>query len=252
MEKAIRVISIERGYDPRDYTLVAFGGAGGLHACGLAAALEIPRVLVPQFPGGLSALGILRADVVKDFSKTMLLRVDSVRQASKEVRRTFAEIQRQAMREMRGEGFDGSRVRIERLLEMRYVGQAFELTVSAAGDFIRRFHLAHEKRYGYSDSKRAVEIVNIRARAIGLTPKPALPRLRKGTANARDAVVSERDVFFLGRRIKTTIYDRAQLFAGNRLPGPAIVAEYSATTVIEPGWQGRVDTFGNLVLEPAR
>lgn len=252
MEKAIRVISIERGYDPRDYTLVVFGGAGGLHACGLAAALEIPRVLVPQFPGGLSALGILRADVVRDFSRTILVRVDSARQASGEVERAFAEVEKHAAQEMRQEGFKGPRMRIERLLEMRYVGQAFELTVSAAGNFVRRFHLAHEKRYGYSDSQRAVEIVNIRARAIGLTPKPALPRLQRGGADARKAIMSERDVFFAGRGIKTRIYDRGRLFAGNHLPGPAIVAEYSATTVIEPGWRGRVDPYGNLVLESAR
>ncbi|HEV2489879.1 MAG TPA: hydantoinase/oxoprolinase family protein [Candidatus Acidoferrales bacterium] len=251
MEKAIRVISIERGYDPRDYTLVAFGGAGGLHACGLAAALEIPRVLVPQIPGGLSALGILRADVVKDFSRTILLRVNSARQASGEIARVFRAIEKLAAQEMRQEGFEGRQFRIERLLEIRYIGQAFELTVSSTGDFIRSFHLSHQKRYGYSDPKRAVEIVNLRARAIGLTSKPALPRLQKGSADARRAIIDDREVFFSGRRIKTKIYDRALLLAGNRLLGPAIVAEYSATTVISPGWRGRVDAFGNLILELA-
>lgn len=252
MEKAIRVISVERGYDPRDYTLVAFGGAGGLHACGLAAALEIPRVLVPKFPGGLSALGILRADAVKDLSKTVILSVDSERQARRELQRHFSAIERQAVRDMRNEGFAPPQIRIEKLLDMRYIGQAFELTVPAAGDFVRSFHAAHEKRYGYSDARRAVEIVNIRARAIGLTPKPELSRLRKGHADARAATVGNSPVIFAGKRLTTNIYDRARLLAGNCLRGPAIVAEYSATTVIEPGWQGRVDAYGNLILERAR
>ncbi|HEV2340207.1 MAG TPA: hydantoinase/oxoprolinase family protein [Candidatus Acidoferrales bacterium] len=252
MEKAIRVISVERGYDPRDYTLVAFGGAGGLHACGLASALEIPRVLVPKFPGGLSALGILRADAVKDFSKTVILSVDSERQARRELQRHFSAIERQAVRDMRNEGFAPPQIRIEKLLDMRYIGQAFELTVPAAGNFVRSFHAAHEKRYGYSDAKRAVEIVNIRARAIGLTPKPELSRLRKGHADARVATVGNSRVIFAGKKLATNIYDRARLLAGNRLRGPAIVAEYSATTVIEPGWQGRVDAYGDLILERAR
>lgn len=255
MEKAIRVISIERGYDPRDYTLVAFGGAGGLHACGLAAALEIPRVLVPKFPGGLSALGILRADVVKDFSKTILLQVNSARDsstASKALKQHFAAIERQAVRDMRQEGFAPPQIRIEKLLDMRYVGQSFELTVSAAADFVRSFHAAHDRRYGYSDPNRAVEIVNIRARAIGITPKPELSRLRKGGEDSRAAILDKRGVLFAGKKLATNIYDRAHLLAGNRLQAPAVVAEYSATTVVEPGWRGRVDALGNLILERAR
>ena len=252
MEKAIRVISIERGHDPRDYALVAFGGAGGLHACGLAAALEIPRVLIPKFPGGLSALGILRADVVKDFSKTILLPVESARAASEALRREFAQIDRQASAAMRGEGFRGRQMQIEHLLDLRYIGQAYELSVLAGGDFVQSFHRAHEKRYGYADAKRAVEIVNVRARAIGLTPKPALPKIPRGGSESRGAVMQERGMFFGGRAIKTKIYDRSRLRAGNRFRGPAIVAEYSATTVVLPEWGVHVDACGNLVMELAR
>lgn len=252
MEKAIRVISIERGYDPRDYTLVAFGGAGGLHACGLAAALEIPRVLMPRFPGGLSALGILRADAVKDFSKTILMEADSARHASSQLRRHFAAIERQARHDLRAEGFAPRQIRIERLLDMRYIGQAFELTVPADGDFVRSFHAAHERRYDYGDPNRAVEIVNIRARAIGLTPKPELSRLRAGGPDSRPAIMDKREVFFAGKRLRANVYDRSRFLAGNLLHGPAIIVEYSATTVVEPGWQGSVDTYGNLVLERAR
>ncbi|MHB8539407.1 MAG: hydantoinase/oxoprolinase family protein [Candidatus Acidiferrales bacterium] len=252
MEKAIRVISIERGHDPRDYALVAFGGAGGLHACGLAEALEIPCVLIPKFPGGLSALGILRADVVKDFSKTILLPVGSARAASATLRSEFVKIEKQAVSAMRQEGFHGRQMEIERLLDMRYIGQAYELSVPAEGDFVRSFHRAHEKRYGYADTERAVEIVNVRARAIGLTPKPALVKIPRGGSESRGALMQERDVFFGGRSVKTEIYDRSRLRAENRFRGPAIVAEYSATTVVPPGWSVHVDAYGNLAMERAR
>jgi N-methylhydantoinase A len=252
MEKAIRVISIERGYDPRDYTLVAFGGAGGLHGCGLAAALEIPRVLIPKFPGGLSALGILRADVVKDFSRTILLAVESRQTTHQALLREFVAMEKLAVKDMRLEGFGQRQLRVERFVDMRYIGQAYELTVNANGDFVASFHRAHERRYGYSDAKRAVEIVNVRARAIGLTPKPTLPRVRAGGADAGASSVGERKVFFGGRPAKTRVYDRSRLCAGNRLRGPAIVTEYSATTVILPGWRARVDAYGNLVMEQTR
>lgn len=252
MEKAIRVISVERGYDPRDYTLVAFGGAGGLHACGLAAALEIPRVLIPRFPGGLSALGILRADVVKDFSRTILLPVESRSAVSGALRKEFATMEKLAGREMLAEGFVRSQVRIERLLDMRYVGQAYELSVPEKGGFVATFHRAHERRYGYSDSKRVVEIVNVRVRAIGSTPKPALPKVPAGSPNASRSLIGKRPVFFSGRQVETRIYDRSTLRAGNRLRGPAVVTEYSATTVVLPAWHVRVDGYGNLILERER
>jgi N-methylhydantoinase A len=252
MGKAIRVISIERGYDPRDYTLVAFGGAGGLHACGLAAMLEIPRVLIPKFPGGLSALGILRADVVKDFSRTILLTVASKRAAASSLQREFTRTEKLAYTDMRREGFIGRQVRIERLLAMRYIGQAYELNVSAAGDFVSAFHRAHERRYGYSDAKRPVEIVNIRLRAVGVTPKPALPRIPRRSQSPRKSLIGERHVFINGNGLKTGIYDRALLCAGTQFSGPAIVTEYSATTVVLPDWHARVDTYGNLVMERTR
>lgn len=252
MEKAIRVISVERGYDPRDYTLVAFGGAGGLHACGLAAGLEIPRVLIPKFPGGLSALGILRADVVKDFSRTILLPVESRQSVSDALGREFVAMEKLAVKEMLAEGFARSQVRIERLVDMRYVGQAYELSVPEKGNFVASFHRAHERRYGYSDVKRAVEIVNVRSRAAGSTPKPALPKVPEGGPNADRSLVSDRSVFFAGRQMKTRIYDRSSLRAGNRFRGPAVVTEYSATTVVLPSWRVRVDRYGNLIMERER
>jgi len=252
MEKAIRVISVERGYDPRDYTLVAFGGAGALHACELAAALQMPRVLVPKIPGALSALGILRADVVKDVSQTVRLAVVRALETRQELQRRLASIEQGGVREMRAEGFSRRQVRIERLLDMRYVGQAYELTVPAGGDFVETFHRAHERRYGYADPSRAVEIVNVRARLSGATPKPALPKSRGGGISARAGLLEHRTVQIAGRSKRMAIYDREKLCAGNRFAGPAVVVEYSATTFVPPGWRGRVDAYENMVLEPER
>jgi len=251
MEKAIRVISVERGYDPRDYTLVAFGGAGGLHACDLAAALRTPRVLVPKFPGGLSALGILRADVVKDFSQTVRLAVVSAasRDCATALRRAFARLERRGAREMAREGF--TQFRIERALDLRYIGQAYELTVPAAGDFLGNFRRVHQRRYGYADPACPVEVVNVRARFVATTPRPAGATLRTVRYRATPKPPTGRTrhmAFFGGRALRTAIYDRERLAAGNRFPGPAIVSEYSATTLVPPGWRARVDAYGNLVL----
>jgi N-methylhydantoinase A len=249
VEKAVRVISIERGYDPREYTLVAFGGAGGLHACGLAAALGIRRVLMPKFPGGLSALGILLADVVRDFSRTMRFELRSLDEARLGMSPTFRSLERQARREMAREGFSPARTTIERLVDLRYLGQGYELTVPAAGDFLAAFHRAHAQRFGYSDAARAVEGVNLRVRFIGATRRPEFPRLPPSGTDARRAIVGERQAIFSSGVMRVApVYARAQLAAGNRFAGPAIVGEYSATTLVEPGWLARVDAWGNLQL----
>jgi N-methylhydantoinase A len=255
MEKAIRVISVERGHDPRDYTLVAFGGAGALHACDLAAALEIPRVLVPCFPGALSALGILRADVTKDFSHTIRVEVRSSSEFRGKLRQEFAALEREGHKQMRAEGFARGSVRIDRTLDVRYAGQSYELTVPFAGDYVATFHQAHEQRYGYSDRNRSCEVVNVRARFTGKVPKSGLPKLRTRSSNPDDAVVAmpeKSTAIFSGRKHPTTIYDRAKLQPGNRISGPAVVTEYSATTVMPPHWAGRVDPYGNIILEPRR
>jgi N-methylhydantoinase A len=248
MEKAIRVISVERGHDPRDYTLVAFGGAGGLHACDLAASLRIPRVLIPRLPGGLSALGILRADVIHDYSRTLRLTVESVAATRRAFASEFAKLESRGRAVLCSEGFVGWGIRVERLLDMRYIGQAYELTVPEAGDFLGAFHRAHDRRYGYSDPGRPAEVVNVRARIIGVTAKPKLDRLRRLARNAKVPVVETRRAMFGGRAFQTRVYDRARLQRGNEFAGPAIVSEYSATTVIPPEWRGIVDSWGNLIL----
>lgn len=248
MEKAIRVISIERGRDTRDYTLVAFGGAGGLHACSLAETFSMPRVLVPKFPGALSALGILRADVVKDFSHTVLLAVKSAAAAALSLRRAFAQIDREGLSTMRREGFSKREIQVERFLDIRYAGQAYELSVPATGNFIRAFHREHELRYGYSSPMKAIEILNVRSRFIGLTPRLPWPRYRPGRPECRSAIVATRDVIFGAKSRRTPIYVREKIRAGNLVRGPAIIAEYSGTTVVPPGWRALVDSYENLTL----
>lgn len=256
MEKAIRVISIERGRDPRDFTLVAFGGAGGLHACRLATSLGIPRVLIPRFPGGLSALGILSADVVKDYSRTLRLEIESPAAARSRLQEAFAGIESRGLREMRAEGFPRSRVRIERLLDLRYVGQGYELSVPAGGDYLAAFHREHERRYGYADRSWRVELVNLRSRFIGPSPGLPLRPRRESPRKGRASATGRRMVFFpsvnLLQPVTTVIYDRSRMQPGQRIGGPAIVFEYSATTAIPPGWRGRVDRYENLVLERKR
>jgi N-methylhydantoinase A len=251
MEKAIRVISIERGHDPRDYTLVAFGGAGGLHGCDLAAALRLPQVLVPRLPGGLSALGILRADVAKEYVRTVQLPARSPGTA-RSLAAAFAAMERNGLRELAREGHRGpAQVRVERMLDCRYTGQGYELTIPVGRgfyEFVGAFHRAHEQRYGYSDPTRPLEVVNVRVRMAGLTPKPAVARARLSSASpaaAREAVDS---IFVGGRGVPAAYYRRERLRAGNRLRGPAVVTEYGATTFVPPGWTCRVDSYGNLLL----
>jgi N-methylhydantoinase A len=155
-------------------------------------------------------------------------------------------------RQMFAEGFSNGSVQIQRSLDVRYSGQSYELNVPFTDDFVSAFHIVHEKRYGYSDRARACEVVNIRVRFMGRTPKPTLPKMPPGGSNPAAALVGKSRVLFRSRRKSTAIYDRSRLRTGNRIPGPAIVTEYSATTLIPPDWAGRVDRNGNLILEPHR
>jgi N-methylhydantoinase A len=248
MEKAIRVISVERGHDPRDYTLVAFGGAGGMHACALASALDMRGALLPMFPGGLSALGILRADVVKEFSRTVLLAVDQTVETTKELRRLFRLLAEDAQRVLLKEGFAPSKIRTEQRLDMRYAGQAYELSVPASGDFAAAFHRAHEQRYGYHDSKRAVEIVNLRCRATGITDKPELEKIARATRGAKAPRSTSLHCVLGGRMQTARLIARGELRAGDSFAGPAFVSEYSATTLVPSGWRGAVDSYGQILL----
>jgi N-methylhydantoinase A len=247
MERALRLVSVERGHDPRRFTLVSFGGAGGLHAGALAEALRIPRVLVPKHPGAFSALGVLLADVVKDYSRTVMLTVTAGERLPRAVTEHFAALERQARDDLRAEGFAAARLQLVRSLAIRYRGQSFELEIKWGNDALAAFHQAHRDRYGHADPSRAVEIVSVRLRGVGLTEKPPLERARR----LRRITVPPQfhAPMRLGpRAARVPVYDREQLPPGAALVTPAVVIEYGSTTLVPPGWRAAVDGWHNLVL----
>jgi N-methylhydantoinase A len=244
MEQAIRLISVERGYDPREFTLFCFGGAGGLHAASLARGLGMPRVVVPRFPGALSALGLLLADVRKDYSRTLL--VDAAGSA-RVVTTTLKQLHKTAKDELRAEGFSGREIEFTDFVDLRYRGQSYELTVGLSPDFIESFHRAHERRYGYANRGRAVELVNVRTTFVGRTVKPSFRKVSK--AKGRPVAREVRHVWIDRKRVKAAIYDRALLSSGHVIKGPAIIGEYSSTTLVPPDFRCVVDPYLNLVLE---
>ena len=249
MAAALRVISVERGFDPRAFTLVTFGGSGPLHAVELARQLGIPRVVVPCNPGLLSALGVLLSDNVQDFSRTVMLPTDGTDTGRLE--RLFRTLETRGTASLRREGFPAAKIRLERWIDLRYRGQSFEISVPFSRGFAAEFHRRHEERYGYADPERPSEIVTVRVRARGLADKPDLPRGRAGRPDPSAARIGTKAVSFEeGTSAATPIYERSLLRAGHRLRGPALVFEYSASTAIPPGYRCRVDSWRNLVIEP--
>jgi N-methylhydantoinase A len=245
MEKAIRVVSIERGYDPREFTLVAFGGAGGLHACELAESLSIPRVIVPAMPGALSAFGILVSDVVKDFSRTVLWRAQEKLPIAR-LRAEFAKLRQGAEREFLSERWTG-RLHHEFSIDTRYRGQGYELNVSFTSGLIHAFHREHQRRYGYQHAKKEIELVTLRLRstmkAVSTMAKAeALPR-------SKPQPVERSFVNLTGKPVPTPIHSRESLQPGRKQSGPAIITEYSATTVVPPGDRFFLERAGNLLIE---
>jgi N-methylhydantoinase A len=247
MERALRVVSIERGFDPRDFALVAFGGAGGLHACELADALAIPTVIIPAHPGALSAIGILESDVVKDFSRTVLWRTDG-RLPRAELDQEFRNLEAVANREFRGEGWSG-RLHHERSLDLRYRGQGYELNVPTGEDILGRLHKEYQRRYGYHHAGREIEIVTLRLRTKLRTARPKITTTtRRSRADSRLIPIERAPVVFKGRSVLTPVYERADLPPTYTLRGSAVITEYSATTVIPPGKAFCLDALGNLII----
>jgi N-methylhydantoinase A/oxoprolinase/acetone carboxylase beta subunit len=250
MERAIRVISVERGFDTREFALFSFGGAGGMHACSLARKLRIPTVIVPKHAGVLSALGMLLSDTIKDYSFSVLRREDRV--AYPELNGLYRPLMVQALSDLKGEGFPRPKSRLLRFLDVRYVGQSYELTVPFIPGFRREFHRAHLRTYGYADEKRPVEVVNLRVKAIGITEKPPLSRIGRGGKDPEDARISRRTMRFGGKNYRAGVYARERLRAGNEIVGPALVLDYESTAVCPPDFCCRVDRFGNLVITVRR
>ncbi|MCA9959871.1 MAG: hydantoinase/oxoprolinase family protein, partial [Anaerolineales bacterium] len=274
MERAIRKISVERGYDPRIFTLVPFGGAGPLHACELAEAMQIPRVLIPAVPGVLSALGMLVAAPTKDYSQTVMAALGEreERGGKREEGRgkreegrgkreegegrlamALALLHERALAEMAAEGYAPAGVALHDSLDVRYKGQSHELTIPyvlpGTQSAIRAaFHAAHEARYGYAQLAAMVEVVTVRVTAVAHVTPPHIPVQPLAGTVAQAAVIGEKEVWFARQPVRTTLYDRAQLRPGNCFVGPAVVFQYDTTSVIPPGWETAVDAYGNLVV----
>ena len=240
MEKAIRVISVEKGYDPRDFTLVAFGGGGPLHACSLARSLQVSRVLVPALPGALSAVGILLADTMREYSRTVMQSMEADLDAA------FVELEKMGFAEFETEGLVGESFRSA---DLRYTGQGYELNIPHGPTMADAFHTLHKRRYGFANESRPLEIVNIRVRLVAAGEPFEAPRQELIEGDGSAALAGSRSVYFDGIPHETRLYERDLLHAGDVFSGPAIISEYSSATILPPGDVLRVDTFGNLLIE---
>jgi N-methylhydantoinase A len=247
MERALRHISVERGHDPRGFTLIPFGGAGGLHAVELARALQIPRVLLPFAPGALSAIGVLAADVVKEQSRTVMWEAGTA--VSRKLDRVFRELEKEGRAVLKREGYPESKQRHKRSLAARYKGQSFELQIKqTSGNIAAAFHRAHRARYGYAQEKNVVEIVSARVRSIGVVEK--LKTQRANVASSAVAKPHDSVATYFGRnKVQVAVYQRDRLSAGARLRVPCIVTEYSATTVVPENTSVMVDKHKNVVIQ---
>ncbi len=254
MVRGIRRVSVEMGYDPRDFALVPFGGAGPLHGVDLAEALSMDRVIVPAHPGIGSAFGMLSADVRHDYVKTYI--TPAVEADHKQVEGLFVEMEAQATDQLNREGFSGEAVILDRKVDMRYLRQAYELTVpltktpfspEAALQLVRRFHDMHRHAYGYARDEEPVEVVNLRLVAFGKLPGLKL-QARKSGEEVQPKPFVNRTVYFGGQPLETAIYQRDTLQPGQVVRGPAIVEQLDSTVVVTPTFTAECDPYGNLIM----
>lgn len=245
MERALRVISIERGYDPRDFTLVSFGGAGGLHASDLARALNIPTVIIPPQAATLSALGMLMADVVKDYSLTVMLPGNTIREKISEI---FTPLLQKGMSEVLNEGIEEENINAESSLDMRYQGQSYELNIPFNGNFIEIFHTTHQEKYGYANLSGEIEIVNLRVKMVGQVEKPKLPKFSIQTKDSSPAKLFDKKVLFPEGKLQTAFFSGEDLLPGNEISGPAIILRSDTTILVPPQDTAQVDEYLNLII----
>ena len=258
MEEGIREVSTERGYDLRNFALVAFGGAGPVHAGRLAADLGMSKVVVPPMPGVSSALGLIMADPRRDFVRSRLQDLREV--GSGELSRMFASLRDQALAEFEADGFDRASITFAFSIDLRYQGQGYELNVPAGADadvgegavegIRERFDQAHEQLFGHSAKSEPAEAVNYRVRATVRVPKFSMQRRGRAAGPASDAKIGEREVYFdrASGMTLAPVYDRALLAPGHEVAGPAVVEQLDSTTVVYPGQRAVVDDYRNLVI----
>lgn len=240
MERAIRYVSVERGLDPREFVLVAYGGGGPVHACALARSLQIPKVLIPAVPGALSALGILLADATRELSRTVMLSGEMLHRLSEH----FDTLEKEA----RGEFSKDELLIVERSVDLRYKGQGYELNVPYSSEAAETFHLRHDQRFGFADRNRQLEIVNVRVRVRLPTEPFKFPERPLRSGDGLQAFCHTSQIYFDGTWLKSTTYSRDLLHPGDTIHGPALIGEYTSTTVLPPGCSLEVDCRGNLLI----
>jgi N-methylhydantoinase A len=260
MADAIRVISIQRGHDPREFALVSFGGAGPLHANRLAAMLHIPKVIIPPTPGAFSAVGLLVTDLSLDLSQTVRLRTDEASPSG--LQEAFDILAAEGRAEFEAEGFAAESIEIRRYAEMRYVGQSHELLIpvesgplanDVVSGLVAAFHAAHEQTFGFHVDSEPTMIVTLRASVVSQIQRPRPAPLSRGDGIAIEPS-GYRSVFFeeRGGFVDAAVFDRSALAVGSRIQGPAIVQQHDTTCLVHPGYEASVDGVGNLVIEVIR
>lgn len=265
MGAAIQLVSVQRGFDPREFTLVAFGGAGPLHANALAREAQIPTTLIPPNPGVASAWGLLVCDLRFDLVQPLLIPLSKVPESGfGYIQSAFDALEATANQKLERESVSPADRSIELSLDMRYVGQSFELNVplrrwplslTDVGELSSWFHESHERAYGHATDSSPVEIVNVRATATGAIPHPQSRETAKATEPAATAIRTRRQVYFAEsgntqhESVECPVYDRYRLKSGHTVNGPAIIDEVDSTTVVEPGYRATVDRLGNLLIE---
>ncbi|MCM3739770.1 hydantoinase/oxoprolinase family protein [Oceanobacillus luteolus] len=253
MSDALRLISVRKGYDPRDFALVAFGGAGALHSAYLAKELSIPKVIVPAHPGVAAALGCLLVDFRHDLTKTYVANTDDVDIDT--IEQEFSKMEIEAIKLLEKEGIGKESMNLIRHLEMRYIGQWRSLEITVGRDLtsleaaLESFHKEHERAYSFSNPDQGVEVYGFRVEAVGVVPKPELPK-EKPVGSLNEALKEYRDVYFeeVGGFINTPIYDRPAVPVGSHLNGPAIVEQLDSTVVIPPEFTAEVDEYKNIII----
>ncbi len=249
MEKAIRVISIERGIDPRSFALFSFGGAGGMHAAEIASHLGIATIIVPQNAGVLSAAGLLLADSVKDYSQSLLRLVSNLEEGELELR--FQSLAQTGIKDMQEEGYPPGRISLHPMLDLRYLGQSYEITLPYrnTASLVDDFHRAHQRIYTYRQFHQPVEIVNLRVKVLGKSRKIRLPKSPLEAGDPRNALIREQELIFRLRPVQARVFDRSLLKPGNCISGPALIADRESTTMLPPGFSLSVDEYRNLIMQ---
>jgi N-methylhydantoinase A/oxoprolinase/acetone carboxylase beta subunit len=259
MVQSIEENSVRKGYDPRDFALVAEGGAGPAFAAAIATEVGTPAVIVPPFPGVTAAMGLLATDAVYEFVSTTYQRMSSL--DADEMQRRFDELEDTARAQLRDDGIPEDRWVIQRVADCRYLGQGYELRVDVGSGTIDEawkdkltadFHDAHEREYSRRFEGSDLEIPNVRVRGVGLMPALRMPEIERSETVAPEALRSERPAWFRVdgelREVSTRYYAREALSAGNRIEGPAVINQYDSTTIVPPGLVAEVDAFGNIVI----